>query len=144
MIVRFLIHTFKLKICPPGMFLLWLYREPIHLQCFMHVCMKGNPFIHTSRFHLGFLSRGANVTFAELRGGGGARTIVILEVLFICKEYYRAHGVSLKLGGLGACSPQKKFNFQSLRLFLVVSETNFSGLGRGLLPVHCCFCEYIC
>ena len=101
----------------------------------LKVSSKDSTKYELAGFHLGFSSRGANVIIAELRRGedysntsnafSSARSIIELIDF-------------LKLGVLGYATPGKLLIFQSLRLFLVASETKFSGLGRSLLPVHCC------
>ena len=78
-------------------------------------------------FHLGFSSRGANTTIAELRGG---------------KDYSNTSNVFslarniIDLKGYWGHASQEIFLIFNVRLFLVAYETNFSNLGRRLLPVH--------
>ena len=70
---------------------------------------------------------GANTTIAEPRGGE-EDCINILNTFFVSKEYYRAHWLSEK----------EILTFQSLRMFLVASETKNFGLRSMLVSdIHC-------
>ena len=94
-------------------------------------------------FHLGFLSRGeggGKCNNCPAKGGGGKDYSNNSNAFSLARNIIELIDF-LKLGGLGARSPRKFF--QSLRLFLVASETKFSWLG-SLLPVHCYFYEHIC
>ena len=92
------------------------------------------PLLNTiTGFHLGFLSRGEGGKDYSNNSNAFSLARNIIELIDF-----------LKLGGLWACSPRKILNFSISETVMVASETKFSGLGRSLLPVHCCFCEQIC
>ena len=78
----------------------------IKARCFVGriLSAEGDNMRSKARLHLGFSSRGANATIAELRGGG-AKMIVYFPSVKNDIELINL----IILGGLGVCSPRKVF-----------------------------------